>query len=316
MADTPAPAHPHNAASGTVTIAGHKVKKSTATVAAAAAGLVIVVAVMRKRSASAAASGSASGMVTDPAGNQCSALNPSTGYCPGTAQDLQAQADASGAASLNSASQAGLSGGGSYYVPSSGTGTSATGSAVPAFTDNASWAQYAETALGSNGSDAIAAALAKYLSGQPVTDAQQTTIEEAIAIANRPPVAGPGGNPPSMVLAPAPPTPPGGGGGGSGGGGVPSAAPASVSAKTSPKDLTVSWAPAAGATHYRVLVQGPDAGHKAMPVVTHSPAVFSIATAGHNGTVKVQAGNAHGYGPWSPSEPFTFLQTTGKPQGR
>jgi hypothetical protein len=304
MADT-APAHaPAHPAGGTITIAGHKVKKSTAGAAAVAGGLVIIVAVMRKRSAS---SSTASGLVTDPAGNQCSALNPATGYCPGTPADINAQASMTGAATLTAGSQGGLSGGASYYQPvATGTGTSGTGSAVPAFTDNASWAQYAETALGSNGSDAIAAAIAKYLSGQPVTEAQQTTIEEAIAIANRPPVAGANGNPPSMVLATTPPPVPGGGGGG--GGSVPSAAPASVTAHVTPSTLTVDWSPVAGATHYRVLVQGPDAGHKAMPTVTHSPAAFSVATAGHNGTVKVQAGNAHGWGPWSGSQPFTFLQ--------
>jgi hypothetical protein len=205
MADAPA-----HRGGGTVNILGHPVKKNTALIGGAAAIGVIIIAIMRKRSAGAAASAPGTGMVTDPAGNQCSALNAATGYCPGTPQDVAAQQSAADGAALSSAADAGAAaggGGGGYYIPTA-TGTSATGSAVPAFTDNASWAQYAETALGSNGADPVAAAVAKYLSGQPVTPAQQTTIEEAIAIANRPPVTGANGFPPSMNLAPS-----GGGGG-------------------------------------------------------------------------------------------------------
>jgi hypothetical protein len=198
MADTPA----HPAHGGTVNILGHPVKKQTALIAGAAGVVVIIVAVERKRAA-AAAGASPAALVSDPAGNQCSALNPATGYCPGTAADTAAQqATADGLSSASTDDLAGGSSGGGYYYtpPVTGTGTSGTGSAVPAFTDNASWGQYVETALGSNGSDAVAAAIAKYLSGQPVTEAQQTTIEEAIAIANYPPVTGPNGDPPSMTL--------------------------------------------------------------------------------------------------------------------
>ena len=162
----------------------------------------IGVVIVRKRSAgSAAAAGTAAALVTDPAGNQCATLDPSTGYCPGTAGDISAQQ----AAAVNSSADL-AGGGGGYYIPPT-TGVNGTGSAVPSFTDNASWGQYVETALGSSGSDAIAAAIAKYLSGQPVTAAQATTIEEAIAIANKPPVTGVNGDPPSMTLAPGgPPT--------------------------------------------------------------------------------------------------------------
>lgn len=169
----------------------------------------IIIAIMRKRSATAAAAASgAAALVTDPAGNQCASLDPSTGYCPGTAAEASAQQAAAIGSSADTAGiDGGGGGGGGYYYPPT-TGSSATGSAVPTFTDNASWGQYVETALGSNGSDATAAAIAKYLSGQPVTAQQQTLIEEAIAIANRPPVAGPNGNPPSMTLATTSPPPP------------------------------------------------------------------------------------------------------------
>jgi hypothetical protein len=204
------------AGSGTVNILGHPVKKTTALVMGVAAAGVVIVAIMRKRSAAAAAATpGATGMVTDPAGNQCASLDAATGYCPGTPQDIAAQQSAAGAAALGSADEGGLAGGGYYYQPTA-TGTSSTGSAVPSFTDNGSWAQYVETALGSNGSDAIAAAIAKYLSGQQVTSAQQTTIEESIAVANYPPVAGSQGYPPSIRLTAAAPPPATGTGTGTG----------------------------------------------------------------------------------------------------
>jgi PASTA domain len=187
---------------------GHKVKKQTAYIAGAAGAGVIIIAIMRKRSATAAAAASTtSALVTDPAGNQCATLDPATGYCPGTAADTSAQQSAAINSAADTAAVDGGGGDGYYYPPT--TGVTGTGSAVPTFTDNASWGQYVETALGSNGSDATAAAIAKYLSGQPVTAQQQTLIEEAIAVGNKPPVSGPNGNPPSMTLATTTsPTPP------------------------------------------------------------------------------------------------------------
>jgi hypothetical protein len=197
-----------------VEIGGKKVKKSTVLIVGAAGVGVVAVAVIRRKSAAAAAGSSAgsttAAMVTDPAGNQCATLDASTGFCPGTPEDISAQEQlAAGSASYGTDS-----GGAGVYTPPSLYGdTTGTSSAVPVFTDNGSWAQYVEQALGSDGTDAIAAAIAKYLSGQSVTSAQQTTIEQAIAIANYPPVSGPGGFPPSMNLqastpAPAPaPTP-------------------------------------------------------------------------------------------------------------
>jgi hypothetical protein len=208
MADTPEHAPPAHKAAKTIDIAGHKVKQSTALLGAGGVAVIAVV-IIRKRSATsaAAAAGTAAALVTDPAGNQCASLDPSTGYCPGTAADTAAQQAAAVNSSADDADIDGGGGGSGYYYEPATTGTSPTGSAVPAFTDNASWGQYVETALGSNGSDAIAAAIAKYLSGQPVTSAQQTTIEEAIAIANYPPVTGANGDPPSMTLTTTTPPP-------------------------------------------------------------------------------------------------------------
>lgn len=320
MADAPAhhgaPAHPGSGKkSGTVDILGHPVKKSTALAGGLAAAAVVIIAIMRKRSAAQAAdsSAAASGLVTDPAGNQCSTLNPDTGYCPGTPADVNASAGLSAGAALSSESGGGLSGGGGYYYEptSTATGTSSTGSAVPAFTDNASWAQYAETALGSNGGDAIAAALAKYLSGQPVTTDQQTTIEEAIAIANYPPVAGGSGNPPGMTLSAASAststtgtttaaggttsTATGTGSAATGtttktGTGSTTAALSKVTggkAVTTANGATVTWTATGPATSWQVTINGPNENGK-QAVVKKPEAVYSGLLSGHNYTVSVQ----------------------------
>ena len=70
--------------------------------------------------------------------------------------------------------------------------------------------------MGSDGADAIAAALGKYLLGQPLTPDQITTVQQAIASEGFPPVAGLNGNPPGYITAP----PVGGNGGGGTGGGT------------------------------------------------------------------------------------------------
>jgi hypothetical protein len=162
-----------------------KEKKSTALLFGGAAIAVIAYAVIEKRKQAAAAAAAASsatpaGQFTDPAGNVCAAPDPNTGYCPGTEEDQAAQAQLT--------SQGELAAGSGGY----GTGV------IPVFTSNASWAQYAEQQLGSDGADATAAAIAAYLSGQGLTEAQVTIVEEATAIAGPPPVPGPNGFPPSM----------------------------------------------------------------------------------------------------------------------
>jgi hypothetical protein len=188
---------------GTINVAGHKVSKNEALLLGLVAVGVVIVAVMRKKSANAAAAAAAgssagAGQFTDPAGNVCAAPDPSTGYCPGTPEDISAQEQLSA-----SSTDYGLDSGGSL---GGSTGEVANNS-VPVFTDNGAWGQYVEQMLGSDGTDATAAAIAKYLSGQSVTEAQQTTIEQAIAIANYPPVAGSGGFPPSVNLSASSPAP-------------------------------------------------------------------------------------------------------------
>lgn len=302
----------HKSAGGTVDLAGHKVKKSTALIFGAAAVGVVAVAVIRKRSAAAsaasAAGSSTAGQFTDPAGNTCSAPDPSTGFCPGTPEDISAQEQLSaGSADYGDAS--------SYTPPSLTGNNTGLGSSVPVFTDNGSWAQYVEQALGSDGTDAIAAAIAKYLNGQSITEAQQTTVEQAIAIANYPPVAGPGGFPPSINLqastpvptpAPAPSPNPGGVTVPPTTGGKP-AAPTGLKASVTTSEAVVTWNAVKGATSYNATREGvgADAG------ITGTTHTFSGLKPGTRYTYKIVAKNAKGYSPPATSS-FTTLPNAKK----
>jgi hypothetical protein len=170
-------------------------KKSTVMLFGVAGVGVIIYAIMAKKKAAAAAAAASSASpvsaaFTDPAGNQCAAPDASTGYCPGTPEDISAQEQLSGSGSYGMGS--------GYGSSVSSLGGQSINNAVPVFTNNGAWGTYVEQMLGSNGSDSIAAAVAKYLAGASLTTDQATVAEEAIAIANYPPVSGPGGFPPSM----------------------------------------------------------------------------------------------------------------------
>jgi hypothetical protein len=89
---------------------------------------------------------SATAQQTDPAGNTCAALNPVTGYCPGTAEDqaaLQAQAtsdttgttDQSGTAAAGTTDTTGAGGGAGGAGGTAGTGTAGTGTDTTGTTD-------------------------------------------------------------------------------------------------------------------------------------------------------------------------------------
>jgi hypothetical protein len=183
------------------------VKKKTAAITAGlAVGGVLLVWYIRQRKAAQSAStattatSSTAGDVTDPAGNVCSSadIDPQTGFCSGTAADLAALQQAGGGV--------GIDGGSGGSTTGTGTGT------TTAFADNAAWAQAAEQYLGSDGADATAAAISKYIAGQQITAAQETVAEEAIAAEGYPPVAGANGYPPAMDVTGTPTgtgTPPG-----------------------------------------------------------------------------------------------------------
>jgi hypothetical protein len=110
-------------------------------------------------------------------------------------------------------------------------------------TTNAQWGQDAEAAMGSDGSDATAAAIAKYLSGSPVTEQQQLIIQEAIAVVGPVPVPSPTGYPPKIRVTK---------GGGQGGGNATN--PVTGLHVTSPgtTGVDIAWSPSAGATSYTV----------------------------------------------------------------
>jgi PASTA domain len=189
----------------TIKLFGHEYKKQTVFIAS---GAVVVAGgayyfIRRRNAANAQSAANAAQEATTNANN----IDPATGYPYGSPQDEAALAGMNESEyETDTLGDIGNSGAGEIIGydsdgnPIYGSGTS---SDVVGFTTNAEWGQYAEEYLGSTGSDSIAAAIAKYLSGQPLTTAQITVVQEAIAIAGTPPVAGENGNPPNYVTAPA-----------------------------------------------------------------------------------------------------------------
>jgi hypothetical protein len=147
----------------------------------------------------------------------------------------------------------------------------------PPFNDNSAWAQFVEQAMGSTGSDAIAAAIGHYLNGSELTDAEKTTAEEAVAIGNKPPIPGPGGFPPSFRSKAVPGHP------------VNAHNPVSdlhVTARFTQAD--VSWKAEPNAAHYLVKITG---GGKtiAEATVTGTKHTFHGLKRGHHYTAQVRA---------------------------
>jgi hypothetical protein len=179
-------------------------KQTLAFVGVGAVGLLGIVWYRSKQqSAAAAAATPATGAVDN------SNIDPQTGYVSGSPEDVAALAQAQGAYA-----------GGIYGLPqgSSGLGYPTVNSGPGSFTSNGEWAQYVEQYMVNNtGADptTVGNAIGKYITGQPVSTAMTSVIDQAIAFGGYPPVAGPGGNPPGIVTTPTP----GGGGGGGGGGG-------------------------------------------------------------------------------------------------
>lgn len=191
---------------GKATIGG--IKKQY--VYAGGAVLVIVVGVVYFRSKSQSQATNSTGTVTDPAGNVCAALSPSSGYCPGTPEDLAyAGNTATGSGGLVGSDSSSFVGGqiigydqygNPIYSSNSGQGNTGPGT----FTNNANWTQAAITQLTNNDPNAnpgtISAALALYINGEDVgSDANRSIVEQAIAVMGYPPVSGTSGNPPGIV---------------------------------------------------------------------------------------------------------------------
>ncbi len=156
-------------------------------------GLAVLVAVMYYRGKQASNAASSAGASTE--------INPATGYVYGSPEDAAAMA-----------AQAGYITGGMVGGGGGGGGTSIPGTG---YTTNAQWTQAVLIGLPNSGAvedtAALSAALGKYIAGQPVGDntVARSLIEQAIAFAGLPPVAGPGGYPPSINTQPAATPPPG-----------------------------------------------------------------------------------------------------------
>jgi hypothetical protein len=177
-------------------------------------------------------------------------IDPATGYPYGSPEDVAAEQQLQG--------QSGALG--PLYDPQyyggygGGYGGGFPGPQGPgSFTSNAQWAQFAEDYLvntvGESATD-VGNALGKYITGQPVTTDQEAFINQAIAFADKPPVPGPDGFPPSIRNAPPPPPPPPPHKGGN--------AKNPVSGLTVHPRFTqadVSWKASKGATSYRVRLR-------------------------------------------------------------
>jgi PASTA domain len=199
---------------------------------AGAAGLaavtVLVIVYFRKKSAAAAAAPAAASTSQYPPDGTTG--NPSDPYStdPATSQTYGNEAAGSGGTlGAFSGGAGGISGGSSYpwdgtygntsdpysQDPSTGQtygneGTSGSGAysaGGPPFATNAAWSGWAiqqmTTTNPNQDPGALTDALGVYLNGQAATAAQKTLIFDAEAIAGRPPVAGPGGYPPSVRAA-------------------------------------------------------------------------------------------------------------------
>ena len=187
---------------------------------AAFIGLAVVYVYFKRKHAAAASSASTnSGTVTDPAGNVCAALDPASGFCPGSPEDEQYQEQASAGLGDTGEGYDEYPGGGAgqYLItdangnqcvqldPATGlcpVGTGTTGTTT--VTTNAQWVVEAEEQLGNTST--IQAALGYALSGSPVTAAQKNIFMEAVGLLGPPPQ----GYPPLKVTTPG--TSPGGSG--------------------------------------------------------------------------------------------------------
>lgn len=185
-------------------IAGKNIKKSTLLLAGGGTGLAAFL-WYRHKSNSAASSAA-------PTDTSSTGYSPSTGYADaypadGTVGDpsdpYSTDPDSGMTYGDEGGSGFGDTGFGGIGNPFGlGAGTGTTGQ-PGSFTSNAQWAQFAEQELSGVIDEAtLSAALGKYLTGQPMSSAQESLADQAIAIAGYPPVSGPSGFPPSMHTAP------------------------------------------------------------------------------------------------------------------
>lgn len=271
----PGPAAPPAGGGGkTVTVPGFgKVKKAYAWAGAAVVAVLAVVWYRGRGGGSAAATGG----VTDPDGNVCGALNPATGFCPGTPGDLAASGSAAGAGGDSG-------GGGASTVDATGTGSG------PPFASNAAWSQYAIAYLVDNENRnpaTVGDVLGSYLTGGQVDAAtEEPVINDAIAVAGYPPVSGADGYPPAIRVS------------GSKAGGKTYAANPVTGLKAAARftQADISWHASKNAAGYRVIVSHSGRRVQASEVTGLSTTIHDLAE-GTAYQVKVLAlpANSSGY---------------------
>lgn len=182
--------------------------------------IAIIVIVIRKRkaneaNAAAATAVTTAGTVTDPSGNVCTALDPNSGYCPGSPEDTAYQETATGSLGDEGYGQGsgdlgygtGTSTAGLTYVtdpggnqctavdPNTGycpgfappaTGTTGTGTV----TTNSEWETEVLALLPGGASSANESALRGVLAGSTVTAAQLSIFNDALSLGLGPPPQG------------------------------------------------------------------------------------------------------------------------------
>lgn len=153
-----------------------------------AGGGIAIIVFVRSRKASQAntanQTAAQAGLVTDPAGNQCAAVDPNSGYCPGSPEDVSYQQSASG----YYGTPGGVSGAGTTApVPSDGGSQGTTPIAPTGPQTNAEWVTAALAVLPGGDTPENEAALAGVLGGLTVTTAQKDIFLEAVGLVGQPP---------------------------------------------------------------------------------------------------------------------------------
>jgi mucin-2 len=308
-----------------INIFGHKVSKGAA-VAIGGGSLVVIYFVWKQHEASAASASTTSADAIDPVTDlpysQDSTIDPLTGmaYLPEAQEYGSVQAAESAVAGESSTDLSSA-----YDTGTGSIGTSTGADLVPAnevqgttYASNAAWAQAVEAGLTDIGysSTDISAALGRYLGNLSETAAQASIVDAGIAEYGPPPVGSfqvimasttttaAAGTTSTGTTATGSTTTTTGSGGSTAAAKPPATGPDPVTVSTTKSDLTVKWPAVGGATQYQVDVIGPDNGQKASPTVSATSASFSVATSGDSGSVKVRAGNAAGWGPWSATKTF------------
>lgn len=222
------------------------------------AGVAVIVYIRGKNKASStgATAGTADGTVTDPAGNTCSVLDPNSGYCPGSPEDIAYQQSMTG--NFTDTGYGGTDTGVSTAgIPISSLPGSGGASGIAT---NSDWVTEALQLLPGGASSANQAALSAVLGGLTVTTAQLNIFNEAVGLVGMSP---PQGYPTPIKTSDTSGQPGSGGTGGSGGSG---GSGGTHYAANPPKNLRlihngrsgveIAWNPVQGAAKYNVHTPG------------------------------------------------------------